>query len=268
MGNLTYVFERVERKFLLTPSQYEGLMRVLPEYMQADQYGESTILSLYLDTADSLLIRRSLEKPVYKEKLRLRSYGVPGDGDNVFLEMKKKVQGVVYKRRICLPPDRAMACLAQESIPAAGGQIGREIAYMLRRYRLRPAVLLAYDRTAYTELEPSPNQLRITIDRDIRSRQTDLDLRLGGGGRIAARARHASDGNQDRARHPAVAVRCAGSKRDPSHIVFQIRPRVRGPHARGAGPRHAPRRCERRCLRCCLPCLTSIRACPSAACWC
>lgn len=65
MGNLTYVFERVERKFLLTPSQYEGLMRVLPEYMQADQYGESTILSLYLDTADSLLIRRSLEKPVY-----------------------------------------------------------------------------------------------------------------------------------------------------------------------------------------------------------
>lgn len=157
-------------------------MRVLPEYMQADQYGESTILSLYLDTADSLLIRRSLEKPVYKEKLRLRSYGVPGDGDNVFLEMKKKVQGVVYKRRICLPLDRAMACLAQGTIPAAGGQIGREIAYMLRRYRLRPAVLLAYDRTAYTELEPSPNQLRITIDRDIRSRQTDLDLRLGAAG--------------------------------------------------------------------------------------
>ena len=182
MGNLTYVFERVERKFLLTPSQYEGLMRVLPEYMQADQYGESTILSLYLDTADSLLIRRSLEKPVYKEKLRLRSYGVPGDGDNVFLEVKKKVQGVVYKRRICLPLARAMECLARESIPAAGGQIGREIAYMLRRYRLRPAVLLAYDRTAYTELEPSPNQLRITIDRDIRSRQTDLDLRLGAAG--------------------------------------------------------------------------------------
>ena len=182
MGNLTYVFERVERKFLLTPSQYEGLMRVLPEYMQADQYGESTILSLYLDTADSLLIRRSLEKPVYKEKLRLRSYGVPGDGDNVFLEVKKKVQGVVYKRRICLPLARAMECLAREFIPAAGGQIGREIAYMLRRYRLRPAVLLAYDRTAYAEMEPSPDRLRITIDRNIRSRRTDLDLRLGAEG--------------------------------------------------------------------------------------
>ncbi len=184
MGDFTYVFERVERKFLLTPTQYAGLMRVLPEYMQADQYGESTILSLYLDTEDSLLIRRSLEKPVYKEKLRLRSYGVPGEMDNVFLEVKKKVRGVVYKRRICLPLDRAMACLKQGTVPAAGGQIGREIAYMLRRYRLRPAVLLAYDRTAYTELEPSPNQLRITIDRDIRSRQTDLDLRLGSAGEL------------------------------------------------------------------------------------
>ena len=184
MGNLTYVFERVERKFLLTPSQYEGLMRVLPEYMQADQYGESTILSLYLDTEDSLLIRRSLEKPAYKEKLRLRSYGVPDEMDNVFLEVKKKVRGVVYKRRICLPLAQAMECLAQGSVPAAGGQIGREIAYMLRRYRLRPAVLLAYDRTAYAELEPSPNRLRITIDRDIRSRQTDLDLRLGAAGEL------------------------------------------------------------------------------------
>lgn len=184
MGNLTYVFERVERKFLLTPRQYEGLMRTLPEYMQADQYGESTILSLYLDTEDSLLIRRSLEKPVYKEKLRLRSYGVPREMDNVFLEVKKKVRGVVYKRRICLPLAQAMECLAQGSVPAAGGQIGREIAYMLRRYRLRPAVLLAYDRTAYAELEPSPNQLRITIDRDIRSRQTDLDLRLGSAGEL------------------------------------------------------------------------------------
>lgn len=182
MGNLTYVFERVERKFLLTPAQYAGLMRTLPEYMQADQYGESTILNLYLDTEDSLLIRRSLEKPVYKEKLRLRSYGVPREMDNVFLEVKKKVRGVVYKRRICLPLAQAMECLAQGSVPAAGGQIGREIAYMLRRYRLRPAVLLAYDRTAYAELEPSPNRLRITIDRDIRSRQTDLDLRLGSAG--------------------------------------------------------------------------------------
>ena len=182
MGNVTYVFERVERKFLLTPRQYDGLMRVLIEYMEMDRYGESTILSLYLDTADSLLIRRSLEKPVYKEKLRLRSYGVPGEEDDVFLEIKKKVSGVVYKRRVRMSLAHAMECLARGAVDKADGQIGREIAYMLSRYRLHPAVVLAYDRTAYTELEPSPNRLRITIDRDIRSRQTDLDLRLGAAG--------------------------------------------------------------------------------------
>ena len=196
MGNFTYVFERVERKFLLTPTQYAGLMRVLPEYMQADQYGESTILSLYLDTEDSLLIRRSLEKPVYKEKLRLRSYGVPRGTDNVFLEVKKKVRGVVYKRRICLPLARAMECLAQGSVPAAGG---------------------------HTEIPFA---------------------------------------------RPAVAMRRAGPERDPAYVVFQIRARLRGAHARGTGPRPAPRRRERRSRRCFLPCLTSIRGCPWAACWC
>ena len=229
MGNLTYVFERVERKFLLTPSQYEGMMRVLPEYMQADQYGESTILSLYLDTADSLLIRRSLEKPVYKEKLRLRSYGVPGDGDNVFLEVKKKVQGVVYKRRICLPLARAMECLARESIPAAGGQIGREIA-------LHAAPPTGFGPPCFWPMTAPPTRSWSPARISCASPSTAISAAgrrsgpaPGGGGRIAARARHASDGNQDRARHPAVAVRCAGSKRDPSHIVFQIRPRVRGP---------------------------------------
>ena len=182
MKDTQLTLKRYEKKYLLTAGQYAGIRRQLDPYIVPDVFFKSTVCSLYYDTDDYELIRRSIDAPVYKEKLRLRSYGVPGDGDNVFLEMKKKVQGVVYKRRICLPLARAMDCLAQESIPAAGGQIGREIAYMLRRYRLRPAVLLAYDRTAYTELEPSPNQLRITIDRDIRSRQTDLDLRLGAAG--------------------------------------------------------------------------------------
>lgn len=179
MANATYVFERVERKYLLTPTQYEGLMRVLPEYMQMDQYGESTVCSLYMDTADSLLIRRSTEKPIYKEKLRLRSYGVPTDSDGVFLEIKKKVHGVVYKRRVLMSAAQAMECLSAGHIPDETGQIGREIDYMLGHYRLKPAVYLAYDRTAYAGLFPTPDQLRITIDRNIRYRRTRLDLRLG-----------------------------------------------------------------------------------------
>ena len=182
MPNATCIFARVERKYLLTPRQYEGLMRVLDEYMRRDVYGESTILSLYLDTPDSLLIRRSIEKPAYKEKLRLRSYGVPVDGDEVFLEIKKKVQGVVYKRRVCMTLADAMDCLSRGDVPDGNGQIGREAAYMLRRYGLRPAALLACDRTAYAELEPSPDCLRVTFDRGIRGRATELDLRLGDAG--------------------------------------------------------------------------------------
>lgn len=178
------VFARVEKKYMMDKAQYRALRERLEGRVLPERFGRHTICNIYFDTADWRLIRASLERPVYKEKLRLRSYGVPRGTDNVFLEVKKKVRGVVYKRRICLPLARAMECLAQRSVPAAGGQIGREIAYMLRRYRLQPAVLLAYDRTAYAELEPSPNRLRITIDRDIRSRQTDLDLRLGSAGEL------------------------------------------------------------------------------------
>ncbi|MCI6378425.1 MAG: polyphosphate polymerase domain-containing protein [Clostridiales bacterium] len=182
MASITYVFERVERKYLLTSKQYEGLMRILPEYMQMDQYGESAVCSLYLDTDDSLLIRRSTEKPCYKEKLRLRSYGVPTDNGDVFWEIKKKVHGVVYKRRVRMGAAQAMECLLSGHVPEEAGQIGREIDYMLGHYQLKPAVYLAYDRTAYAEVAPTADRLRITIDRNIRSRQTQLDLRLGDGG--------------------------------------------------------------------------------------
>ena len=164
----------MERKFLLTPSQYEGLMRVLPEYMQADQYGESTILSLYLDTEDSLLIRRSLEKPVYKEKLRVRSYGQAGDHDPVFMELKKKYLSVVYKRRISIPQDEAMACIDGRH-PWQDSQIGRELAYTMDFYRtLRPAVFLSYERDSFRGVEDE--ELRVTFDREIRYRQEELTL--------------------------------------------------------------------------------------------
>ena len=180
MGNLTYVFERVERKFLLTPSQYEGLMRVLPEYMQADQYGESTILSLYLDTADSLLIRRSLEKPVYKEKLRLRSYGRAEENSPVYLELKKKLCGVVYKRRAVLPYAQARAAAAGAHICGTDPeteQTLREISCFLGRYPVSEKAYISYDRTAFTGAEDP--QLRVTFDRNIRFRQQQLSLNSG-----------------------------------------------------------------------------------------
>jgi hypothetical protein len=97
------VFQRYEEKYLISAPQYAVLFEALAPYMTVDAYGKTAIGSLYFDTPDFYLIRTSLEKPVYKEKLRLRSYGRPGPDSPAFVELKKKYEGIVYKRRISLP---------------------------------------------------------------------------------------------------------------------------------------------------------------------
>ena len=102
-----YTFERRELKYRITDAQRAALEAAFGARMVPDEHGESTICNIYYDTADYRLIRASLEKPAYKEKLRLRSYGVTEPGGKVFLELKKKYKGIVYKRRITLPEDAA-----------------------------------------------------------------------------------------------------------------------------------------------------------------
>ena len=169
-------FERVEKKYLLTPAQLDALAPLLHRYMQIDQYGRHTICNVYYDTPDYRLIRTSLQKPVYKEKLRLRSYGVPGPGDTVFVELKKKYRGVVYKRRTALELTTAERWLAGAG-PAPEGQIAREIDYFQSLYRTGPAVFLAYDRAAmFGRQDPD---LRLTLDENIRWRTDALALSAG-----------------------------------------------------------------------------------------
>ena len=169
-------FERVEKKYLLTPAQLDTLAPMLHRHMQIDQYGRHTICNVYYDTPDYRLIRTSLQKPVYKEKLRLRSYGVPGPGDTVFVELKKKYRGVVYKRRTALELTAAERWLAGDG-PAPEGQIAREIEYFQSLYRTGPAVFLAYDRAAmFGRQDPD---LRLTLDENIRWRTDALALSAG-----------------------------------------------------------------------------------------
>ena len=169
-------FERVEKKYLLTPAQLDALAPMLHRHMQIDQYGRHTICNVYYDTPDYRLIRTSLQKPVYKEKLRLRSYGVPGPGDTVFVELKKKYRGVVYKRRAALELTAAERWLAGDG-PAPEGQIAREIEYFQSLYRTGPAVFLAYDRAAmFGRQDPD---LRLTLDENIRWRTDALALSAG-----------------------------------------------------------------------------------------
>ena len=169
------VFERYEIKYLITNRQRATLMHSIDKYMKPDEYGKSTICNIYYDTPDYCLIRNSLEKPVYKEKLRVRSYGPAASCDSVFVELKKKYQEVVYKRRISLPEREAMFYLGSDAVGGLDGQIGSEIDYFRCFYReLAPRVYISYDREAFYDRED--DSFRVTFDENIMWRDRDLSL--------------------------------------------------------------------------------------------
>ncbi len=174
------VFTRIEKKYRLTAAQQEELSAFLQDYMRPDQFGLHTICSIYYDSPDNRMITASVQKPPYKEKLRLRSYGTPQDDSRVFVEIKKKYEGVVNKRRIEMPYAEAVKFLAGELVPEKHPQIEKEIEWVLRFYQPVPKCIVAYDRVAlFCESQPD---LRITFDHNIRCRDHDLDLRLGSDG--------------------------------------------------------------------------------------
>lgn len=164
---------------MLNQNKYEKILEGILPHMEVDKYGETTICNLYFDTEDSRLIQISIDKPVYKEKLRLRSYSVPKDKNHtVFLEIKKKFKKTVYKRRISMSLAQAESYIETGKFPKdIKGNIPKEIDYMISYWNIKPKVFLAYDRTAYYSRE-NP-ELRITFDRNIRSRYTDLSLLCG-----------------------------------------------------------------------------------------
>lgn len=167
------VFQRIEKKYHLSGEKYWSLIQSLKPYMQMDEYGRHTICNIYYDTPHYDLIRHSIEKPPYKEKLRLRSYGRADWEHPVFMELKKKYRSVVYKRRLTLPYGRALDCLAGDC-PWPETQIGSEIGYAMDFYPdLEPRVFLSYERDSWYAPESG---LRITFDDAIRFRTEDLTL--------------------------------------------------------------------------------------------
>ncbi|MBQ8148686.1 MAG: polyphosphate polymerase domain-containing protein [Lachnospiraceae bacterium] len=178
MGAEERIFKRYEVKYLLSATQYEALRQRIDEYLVEDVYGEKDICNCYYDTPDFRLIRNSLEKPVYKEKLRLRSYGVPEEMDStVYLELKKKFKGVVYKRREAMTLEAAIKFLKTQQLPVEENQILREMKWFLDFYHnLQPAMYLSYRRVALFEKE---SEVRVTFDWDIRWRRSEVDLLKG-----------------------------------------------------------------------------------------
>lgn len=170
---IQYSFERFEKKYFITKLQKEKLLKKIGNMILADEYGVTPILNIYYDTENWDLIRASIEKPGYKEKLRVRSYGVPKG--SVFAEIKKKCGGVVYKRRISGSNSDITKMLAGKM--EFRGQIGDEIGWFQNRYNTFPRVFIGYDRIAYFGKEDK--NVRITFDENLRWRDYDLDLSLG-----------------------------------------------------------------------------------------
>lgn len=177
MSKTRNIFQRVEKKYLLSGEIYHQLLQRIQPYVTSDEYGFYSIYNIYYDTVQYDLIRHSIEKPSYKEKLRLRSYQIPDDNDTVFLELKKKFNGVVYKRRISLTLKEAEDYLERHIKPDLSCQIFNEIDYFVNFYNPESKLFLAYDRAAFTGMQDPC--VRITFDHNIRSRPCDLSLGKG-----------------------------------------------------------------------------------------
>ena len=175
------VFNRREIKYLISDEDKNALLNIISEYMDADLYNKDgkpyTICNIYLDTKADELIRKSLEKPAFKEKIRLRSYGQAALTDKVYLESKKKYDSVVNKRRTTFTLEDAYKYFESGIItdsPIMNHQVMREIDYIMNFYKLEPRVFISYDRLAF--FEKNNSDFRLTIDRNIQTRREDLRL--------------------------------------------------------------------------------------------
>jgi hypothetical protein len=170
-------FLRVEKKYILNESECTAVLAAISSRMTEEKYGEHTISNIYYDTPDFRLIRASIEKPLYKEKLRLRAYGTVTEDSEAFIEIKKKFKGVVYKRRAGLPLENARVFLNGTNRQPGSQQVLRETDWMLEAYGLAPAAAISYDRAAFVGKDDP--EFRLTIDKNLKGRTTSLDLIAG-----------------------------------------------------------------------------------------
>lgn len=183
------IFNRYEKKYMIDKATYDTLLNELMSYMIPDKFclngNHYSICNIYYDTDTDELIRRSIDKPVYKEKLRLRSYGKPGDDSEAFIEIKKKYKGIVNKRRTTMTLKQAWDYLEKNIKPESkhiSEQVMNELDYFRSHYIVMPKVYISYDRVAL--FGKDDDSFRVTFDTNIQTRRKDLDLRSGAYGEI------------------------------------------------------------------------------------
>lgn len=172
------IFKRTEKKYLLSYADATAFLDSIADKIIEDEYPHSTVTSLYLDTPTALLLRRSIEGGIYKEKLRLRWYGdITADG-RVYLELKKKYMGTVYKRR-CAVTLQGMQTYFEGGELFDDGQIAREFDHSMHYYNMpKPYLAVIYERDAYVLRET--RSVRITIDRNVRYKNANESVLYGG----------------------------------------------------------------------------------------
>lgn len=173
--NIQLCFERYEKKYIIDTEKQKQFLDLISEHIKPDAYPEYEISNIYYDTFNRELIRASIEKPVFKEKLRVRSYGKVKDGDTVFIEMKRKYSGIVYKRRVTAEIGEVNEILNPDGKYTENKQISGELKRFQEIYKTVPMTYISYKRKAFSGLYD--DRLRITFDTDITCRNYDLDLR-------------------------------------------------------------------------------------------
>lgn len=179
-------FKRYEKKYILTKDKYEKLILEISKYMKPDKFckdGQNySIYNIYYDTDDNQVIRHSIDKPYYKEKLRLRSYSIPkSKDDTVFLELKKKINGIVSKRRVVMTLGEAEKFLKFREKPKTrdyiNNQVLKEIDYYLDNNPVKSKIYISYSRKAF--FAKDDKDFRITFDSKLITRRDNLTLESG-----------------------------------------------------------------------------------------
>lgn len=168
------IIDRFEIKYLLNKCDYNLLINKMKDFLVKDKYFKETIYNIYFDSDDYILINRSLDKPIYKEKIRMRSYDKTNDSTNIFLEIKKKYIKNSNKRRVVISYKDYLDYINYGIIPKCDKQIMNEIDYCFKRYKLKPKIKILYDRLAYCL--KGDDTFRITFDTNIRYSNDNMDF--------------------------------------------------------------------------------------------
>ncbi len=182
------VFKRIEKKYVINSFQHDELISRFNEYMRKDYYsrdGAYTIYNIYFDNDSNTMIHKSNMKPVFKEKIRIRTYDITDSEHCSFLEIKRKISKTVSKRRIAAPYGELEKFIYNNEVPSSltkkEKQIAQELSYSINQYNSYPKVFLSYKREAFYDKEN--DDFRVTFDKDIIYRYDNVNFSSGNYGK-------------------------------------------------------------------------------------